>query len=575
MQLDDYTLTTVLGRGTFGDVLLTKKKGSNKLYATKRIDRELAEHPQYCKYFVNEVSILRNIFHNNIVKVEDLKKTKNHYYIIMELCNGGSLKENLDKYKKKYNKPFSEKIVQHIMRQIVNAINYLHEIKIVHRDLKLANILINFDSEIDKNNINLLKSNIKIVDFGFATHISNANLLKTAIGSPFNMDPRILKKFCNKTNELQEYDEKADIWSLGTLCYKMLIGENPFSGKDVQELALKVEEGTFKVPLSFARETISFLLGMLQYEPSKRLSSKELTNHPFLIKYIEDFSYIDLRQNTDKIKYEDLYIIIKNNETISSMVNIVNKKGEKKFNITQNDLFPSEIGIKFLSNIKKTEEIKDPQIVSFNGFGGFYSSVNNINNRLSIEGGDKYSSNERKMINSTPMPISAIVSNNIDSLKGKEKDRIKNKLLEIQIPKNEKLLLNSLIDINKTTPNVSKSAKQPFGGQMIINENHQLGLSQQIHPNNNKNNQYFKVSSIPQKNGFSNTNLNQKLNYYRESHKNFSQIPIYQGFNSNKELSIITTNIDKEPLNYYQNKNQMKKNIGQYGIKQANNEIRK
>ena len=215
----------------------------------------------------------------------------------------------------------------------------MHEIKIVHRDLKLANILINYDSEIDKNNINLLKSNIKIVDFGFATHISNANLLKTAIGSPFNMDPRILKKFCNKTNELQEYDEKADIWSLGTLCYKMLIGENPFSGKDVQELALKVEEGTFKVPLSFARETISFLLGMLQYEPSKRLSSKELTNHPFLIKYIEDFSYIDLRQNTDKIKYEDLYIIIKNNETISSMVNIVNKKGEKKFNITQNAIF--------------------------------------------------------------------------------------------------------------------------------------------------------------------------------------------------------------------------------------------
>ena len=191
MQLDEYTLTKVLGKGTFGDVLLTKKKGSNKSYATKRIDRELAEHPQYCKYFVNEVSILRNIYHNNIVKVEDLKKTKNHYYIIMELCNGGSLEENLDKYKKKYNKPFSEKIVQHIMRQIANAVNYLHGIKIVHRDLKLANILINYDSEIDKNNINLLKSNIKLVDFGFATHISNANLLKTAIGSPFNMDPRI------------------------------------------------------------------------------------------------------------------------------------------------------------------------------------------------------------------------------------------------------------------------------------------------------------------------------------------------------------------------------------------------
>ena len=559
MQLDEYTLTKVLGKGTFGDVLLTKKKGSNKSYATKRINRELAEHPQYCKYFVNEVSILRNIYHNNIVKVEDLKKTKNHYYIIMELCNGGSLEENLDKYKKKYNKPFSEKIVQHIMRQIANAVNYLHGIKIVHRDLKLANILINYDSEIDKNNINLLKSNIKLVDFGFATHISNANLLKTAIGSPFNMDPRILKKFCNRTNEFQEYDEKADIWSLGTLCYKMLVGENPFSGKDVQELVLKVEEGTFKVPLSFARETISFLLGMLQYEPSKRLSSKELINHPFLIKYIGDFSYIDLKQKyTDKIKYEDLYINIKNNETISSIVNIVNKNGEKKFNIMSKDLFPSEIATKFLSNIEKTEEIKDPKIWSFNEFTGYK------------KGSEKYSLNAAEIINSTPMPIS---SNSIINLKRKEKDQIKNKLLEIQIPKNEKSIINSLIEINEKAPNLSKSDQQTLDGQMIINENHQLGLSHQIHPNNNnQKNQYFTVSSYPgiksqinintnkkvinkepQKNGFpsSNTNLNQIPNYNRLSNNYFSQIPIYQY--GVKQLNHILQNNQK-----YSN-NEMKK----------------
>jgi hypothetical protein len=396
------------------------------------------------------------------------------------------------------------------------------------------------------------------------------------------MDPRILKKFCNKTNEIQVYDEKADIWSLGALCYKMLIGENPFSAKDVQELALKVEEGTFKVPLSFARETISFLIGMLQYDPSKRLSSKELTNHPFLIKYIGDFSYIDLKQKTDKIRYEDLYINIKNNEIISSIVNIVNKNGEKKFNIASNYLFPSEIGTKFLANI---ENSKDPQIMSFHGFAGYYNSVNNINNRLSFEEGDKYSLNGGEMVNSTPMPISEIVSNNIDNLKRKEKNPIKNKLLEIQIPKNEKSILNSLIKINEKAPNLSKSSHQHFVGQMV-NEKHQLNLSQQIQPkNNNQKNQYFKVSSypenkskinittnkkvintIPQQNGFSssNANLNQILNHNRVSNNYLNQIPIYQGFNSNKELSGFNTNIE-------QNQKQMKNNIGQYGIKQANN----
>jgi serine/threonine protein kinase len=115
MLLDDYTLTKLLGSGTFGDVYLTTRKDNNVQYATKRMDRELVEHPQYCKYFVNEVSILRSICHKNIVKIEDLKKTKNHYYIIMEFCNGGSLGKNLEKYMEMYKKPFSEKIVQYIM----------------------------------------------------------------------------------------------------------------------------------------------------------------------------------------------------------------------------------------------------------------------------------------------------------------------------------------------------------------------------------------------------------------------------------------------------------------------------
>lgn len=575
MLLDDYTLTKVLGKGTFGDVLFTQKKGSNISYATKRIDRELAEHPQYCKYFVNEVTILRNIYHNNIVKVIDLKKTKNHYYIIMELCNGGSLKENLDKYKIKYNQPFSEQIVQHIMRQIVNAVNYLHGIKIVHRDLKLENILVNFNCEIDKKNINLLNSNIKLVDFGFATHISNAKLLKTAIGSPFNMDPRILKKFGKRTNELLEYDEKADIWSLGSLCYKMLVGENPFSAKDIQELVLKVEEGTLKVPLVFARETISFLLGMLQYDESKRLSSKELSDHPFLIKYIGDFSYIDLRQATDKIRYEDLYIIIKNNENISSIVNIINKNGEKKFNIMTSDLFPSEIGTKFLTNIWKNKE-KNNEINSgtmpLNRYTGYYSSINNIknkfNNRLSIEEGDKYSLSRVEMINSTPMPISTIVSNDIDNLKRKDKDPVKNKL-DIKISKNEKSILNSLIEINEKESNLSKSAQQ-------------LGLSQQIQQNNNnQKNLNSKASPYPETESKINFNAyNQVINNtphknrFSFENKNIIQKPFLnrvnnsQGFNSNKEFSLLNTNINKEPFKCYKNnQNQMKYNERQYNIK--------
>ena len=485
MLLDDYTLTKKLGSGTFGDVYLTTRKDNNVQYATKRMDRELAEHPQYCKYFVNEVSILRSIYHKNIVKIEDLKKTKNHYYIIMEFCNGGSLAKNLEKYMEMYKKPFSEKIVQHIMRQVVSAVNYLHELKIVHRDLKLDNILINYESEIDKNQINLLKAEIKIVDFGFATHMTSAKLLTSAIGSPFNMDPRILKKFTSEKNNLQRYDEKADIWSLGALCYKMLVGENAFYAQTVQELASKVEEGTFRVPISFARETISFLLGMLQYDSSQRLSAKELMNHPFLTKNVEDFSYIDLRQVTHKMKYDDLYINIKENQTISSLVNVVNKDGENQFNIMPKDLFPIETGSLYLFNSNEPDQIKPKdQNKDINSQLTYntYSRINSMtyfsnNNGLSLND-FKYGLDSAEMVNSTILsPSFAMNLKNME-----KKDPVIGELLEMKMPQEQRVLLNSLIHINYFPSQIWKSAPQ---SENQIYQNNYVGAQSQFNQMNN------------------------------------------------------------------------------------------
>ena len=423
MLLENYTLTKLLGKGTFGDVYLTTKKNSNLLYATKRMDRELAEHPKYCKYFVNEVSILRNIYHKNIVKIEDLKKTKNHYYIIMEYCNGGSLYNNLEKYMTKYEKPFPEKVVQHLMRQIVSALYYLHGLKIVHRDLKLDNILVNYYSEEDKKNINLLNADIKLVDFGFATHISNASLLTTAIGSPFNMDPRILKKFSSHAKCPQSYDEKADIWSLGILCYQMLIGEYAFIGNSLEEINSKIEKGTFKVPLNLAKETISFLSEMLQYDCEKRSTASELSKHPFLTKYINDFSYINLKQVPNKNNYRDLYINIKDKNCNS----IVNKEGVKLFNIDSTDLFKKE---------------KD-------------ENYNNLKNKQEI-------------MNSSPLPSSK-----------SNKDPVINQLLNIEINQQEKSLLNSLIFTNENKTQIIKSPNKISNDGKSVDKN-TIGLSEQF-----------------------------------------------------------------------------------------------
>ena len=222
MQIEDFSLGKCIGKGEFGEVFLTTRQGDNKLYATKKISKQKIESPSIKKHFLDEIEILQTLNHKNIIKFEAIKQSANNFYIITEYYNGGGLYDCLKQYKIIYGKPFPEIIVQHLMRQIVDALVYLHQRKIIHRDLKLENLLINYESEEDKNNLNLLKAEVKIIDFGFATHLDGSHLRYSVLGSPINMDPILLTKLNNQNlSYLIGYDEKADIWSLGTVCYEM------------------------------------------------------------------------------------------------------------------------------------------------------------------------------------------------------------------------------------------------------------------------------------------------------------------------------------------------------------------
>jgi len=287
----------------------------------------------------------------------------------------------LKQYKIRYGRPFPENIVQHFMRQIVDALVYLHQRKIIHRDLKLENLLINYESEEDKNNFNLLKAEVKIIDFGFATKLNGANLRYSILGSPINMDPILLTKLNNQNiSYLIGYDEKADIWSLGTVCYEMVTGEMLFQVINISQLVQRVEIGIYHIPTNLSQEIASFLQGMLQYLGKDRLSAVELSSHPFLTKNVNEFQKIDLSNPNNKFDNFGLIVNIKkSNQNGINVYDIVqrynlNPYSQQSYNYQQGFNYFGNKGPKYYrANVNKTnynnnqynqQQYNQPQLIS-------------------------------------------------------------------------------------------------------------------------------------------------------------------------------------------------------------------
>jgi serine/threonine protein kinase len=179
----------------------------------------------------------------------------------------------------------------------------------------------NYENEQDKENMNILGAQVKIIDFGFATVLNpKQNLAFSTLGSPINMDPGILKKFTG--NDTKGYDESVDIWSLGTLCYEMLIGKPTFEASTMKELQYKIEKGEYTLPTTLSKEAVSFLNAMLQYDPKCRLNAEELSRHHFLTRDIKDFTKININEVQDKLTEDGkLEINVKRNQSIWAIFN--------------------------------------------------------------------------------------------------------------------------------------------------------------------------------------------------------------------------------------------------------------
>ncbi len=262
---DQYKIIKKLGKGASGTVWKVRNIKSGLLRAMKRITK-VRNNKNKINEILNEIEILKNLDHPNIVKIFEFFIEADGYYIITEYCEYGELFNEI-----KLKGYFNEKIAANIMYQVFNAINYCHcTIKLIHRDLKPENIMI---ESIDSENGFY---NIKLIDFGTAKIKQNDKNENKVLGSCYYIAPEVLNK---------KYNEKCDIWSCGVILYILLCGNVPFNGRDEREIIQKIKLGKYdlnKKPFdNISEEAKDLIKQCLELNVNKRISAKNALEHPW------------------------------------------------------------------------------------------------------------------------------------------------------------------------------------------------------------------------------------------------------------------------------------------------------
>ena len=256
--IKDYEVLRPLGMGAYSKVYQVRHRFSRQEFAIKIIEKTKMTASKLKKRLKNEVSLQASLNHPCIVRLYNTFEDDDLIYLLLEMCSGGELWGKI-----KEEGRLDEEETRNICSQIVQGIEYLHTLGILHRDLKLGNLLLSDD-----------RSLVKIADFGLAVRLKTfSEERNTMCGTPNYISPEIINR--------QPYGLASDMWSFGCIVYACLTGSPPFESASIRDTFLKANDLKYSLPGFLSENARDLISGLLTWDSDQRLTVNQVKQHPF------------------------------------------------------------------------------------------------------------------------------------------------------------------------------------------------------------------------------------------------------------------------------------------------------
>ena len=460
--MDGFNILSKIGEGSYSTVLKVQRIEDGNIYALKRVKfYKLSEKEK--ENALNEIRILASVKNKNVISYKEafFDEKDSSLGIVMEYADKGDLFQLITERKKTKNY-FTEQEVWKIFIQLLNGLKALHDFKILHRDIKSANVF-------------LFKGGIcKLGDLN-VSKVARKGLGYTQTGTPYYASPEVWEE--------KPYDSKSDVWSLGCVMYEMITLRPPFQAKSMEELYKKVMRGNYpRIPSKYSEDLSDAIKLMIQVEAGARPSCEELLKMPMITKRIEFFNNnkdIDITEEQNESlnkKFELLKTIMVPNKLENLAKNLPKPNYDTEGNIrsfqNSNRNVHKQYGSLTLSNTDLLPNIKKDKIII----------KKNIEN------------NSKSIITESNKPKIQIINRNNRSLNAKNNYEYRPRIPK-SLPKNDIMIKNK--------PRINKNLVLPN-----LYGNYKANISLKNLNVNNKNNASYKIMNSENNISKNNMNLN-------------------------------------------------------------------